>query len=306
MTGVRPGAREVETRDGPPVAYDALLLALGARPADALAGALTFAGPRDVLAVKEAIEALAPGTTVVFVVPPGIGWTLPLYELALQTAGRPDVGVALVTPERAPLEAFGDEASEAVARRLKRARVALRLGARALDVVDGRVRLEAGAPLAADLVVALPRLAGPAVPGLPHDADGFAPVDPYCRVRGVEGVWAVGDMTAHPLKQGGLATQQADVAAAGIAAAAGADVAVRSYRPALRGLLLTGAEPTFLERRPGAPSRSEASVGLPVVAGAEDRRPPPGALPRVAGRLAGGRASAPHSRAKRSTASQSV
>jgi hypothetical protein len=27
----------------------------------------------------------------------------------------------------------------------------------------------------------------------------------------------------------------------------------------LRGLLLTGADPVFLERRPGAPSRSEAS-----------------------------------------------
>ena len=81
VSAVRTGARELETRDGPPVRYDALLLALGARPVDALLGALAFAGPGDVLAVKEAVEALAPGarTSIAFAVPPGTGWTLPLY-----------------------------------------------------------------------------------------------------------------------------------------------------------------------------------------------------------------------------------
>ena len=61
LEAVRPGARELDTRDGPPVHYDSLLLAVGARPEPALAGAVTFAGPPDVLAVKETIEALAPG-----------------------------------------------------------------------------------------------------------------------------------------------------------------------------------------------------------------------------------------------------
>src|SRR5215213_9986461 len=32
VEGVRPGQRELDTRDGPPVPYDALMLALGARP----------------------------------------------------------------------------------------------------------------------------------------------------------------------------------------------------------------------------------------------------------------------------------
>jgi sulfide:quinone oxidoreductase len=49
-------------------------------------------------------------------------------------------------------------------------------------------------------------------------------------------------MTTRPLKQGGLATQQADVAAGDIARLAGADVEVEPYRPVLRGLLLTGEE----------------------------------------------------------------
>ena len=69
-----------------------------------------------------------------------------------------------------------------------------------------------------DLVVALPHLRGPELPGLPEESGGFVPVDAYGRVRGVDRVWAVGDMTTRPLRQGGLAAQQADVAAADIAA----------------------------------------------------------------------------------------
>jgi sulfide:quinone oxidoreductase len=231
--------RAVETRDGPPLRYDALLLALGARPRDALPGALTFAGPRDVLEMREALDGLPPGATVAFVAPDGVGWTLPLYELALQAAGRHDA--VLVTPEPAPLAALGAATSGAVAARLAAAGVALRTDAHAVAAEPGRLILASGAPLRAALVIALPRLAGPALPGLPHDADGFVPADDEGRV--VPGAWAVGDMTARALKQGGLAAQQADVAAASIAAAAGEPVTVEPYRPVLRGLLVTADEP---------------------------------------------------------------
>ena len=50
------------------------------------------------------------------------------------------------------------------------------------------------------------------------------PVDEHAAVAGLEDVYAVGDATSFPIKQGGLATQQADAAAAAIAAAAGAPV----------------------------------------------------------------------------------
>jgi sulfide:quinone oxidoreductase len=53
-------------------------------------------------------------------------------------------------------------------------------------------------------------------------------------------------MTTFPVKQGGIAAQQADAAARAIAAAAGAPVAATEFRPVLRGLLLTGAEPRYL------------------------------------------------------------
>ena len=81
-------------------------------------------------------------------------------------------------------------------------------------------------------------------------------------MHGVDGVWAVGDMTTRPLKQGGLAAQQADVAAADIAARAGADVDVRPYEPRLQGVLLTGGDPLYLERRPSAPPTSTAGEGF--------------------------------------------
>ena len=76
----------------------------------------------------------------------------------------------------------------------------------------------------ADLAIALPRSTGRRFEGSPCDASGFVDVDDFCRVIGVDDVHAVGDMTTAPIKQGGLAAQQAVVAATAIAFAAGADV----------------------------------------------------------------------------------
>jgi sulfide:quinone oxidoreductase len=267
VEAVRPGMRELDTRDGPPVPYDALLLAVGARPEPALAGVVTFAGPSDVLAVRETLEALTPGRNykIAFVAMAGTAWTLPLYELALMTAehGRRhglDLAIELISRESAPLGIFGAAASAAVRRCLSDAGVRIRVGTFPTEFAEGRLWLELEGPLDVDLVVALPRLRGPQLPGLPHESGGFVPVGAYGRVRGVDRVWAVGDMTTRPLRQGGLATQQAEVAAADIAAqVAGIDVEVPPYQPTLRGMLLTGSEPLYLERDPRAPVRAAAS-----------------------------------------------
>lgn len=257
VVGVRPDARQIDTRDGPPVRYDALLLALGAQPTPALPGALTFAGPRDVVTLTDAIDGLVRErrrSRIAFVCASGTSWTLPLYELALMTADRAvrhgvELAVEVVTAEPSPLAVFGTQASAAVARRLAFAGIHVRTGALAHAVEDGNLLLELDEPVEADLVVALPRLRGPGLTGVPHDADGFVPVDRFGRIRGTQGVWAVGDMTARPLKQGSLAAQQADVAAADIAAHLGAPVEVEPYGPVLEGLLLTGEVPEFLRRR---------------------------------------------------------
>ena len=94
---------------------------------------------------------------------------------------------------------------------------------------------------------------------MPVNARGFVPTDDRGRVIGVEDVHAVGDVAAYPVKHGGIATQQADVAAADIAARAGAPVATPPFRPVLRGMLLTGGRPRFLRHALDEPS-AESSV----------------------------------------------
>ena len=76
--------------------------------------------------------------------------------------------------------------------------------------------------LEVDRVVALPLLHGPQLAGAPAESDyGFIPVDVHGRVKGLQNVYAAGDSTNFPIKQGGLATQQADAVASHLGLAAG-------------------------------------------------------------------------------------
>ena len=92
-------------------------------------------------------------------------------------------------------------------------------------------------------------------------SDDFIPVDAVGRVTGLEDVYAAGDITTFPVKQGGLAAQEADVAAARIAADAGADVAPQTFEPVLRGLLLSGSPLYFRAEVSGG--RGPASTADP-------------------------------------------
>jgi sulfide:quinone oxidoreductase len=245
LASVDADAHLARTAQAAELEYDALLVATGARPVTAVPGAITFRGPADVEAFSKLLSSLRTGAAarVVFAVPAGVAWPLPLYELALQTStflevhGVMDVELALVTPEESPLALFGSRASAAVAELLRRRRIEFHTGTYE-DV-------------SADAVVALPRLTGLPVAGLPSDADGFIPIDPNGRVQGLDNVFAAGDATAFPIKQGGLAAQQADAAAETIAAAAGTPIEPEPFRPVLRGLLLTGEAPTFLRAELG-------------------------------------------------------
>jgi sulfide:quinone oxidoreductase len=260
LEAVGTSRRVAGTRASGLIAYDALLVAVGARPGPVLPGALRFAGGRDAAALREALGSLTGSPRVLFAAGAGVGWTLPLYELALLAAARhPDASIAVVTPEPRPAAVFGAVASREVARRLAMARIELRTGVAPEAFEDGRLWLAEGGSLPADLVVALPQPTGPAIPGLPSDAHGFLPVDRFGRVPGADGVWAAGDATARPLKQGGLAAQQAEVAARSIAAALGAPVVPVGYEPSLCGVLLTGGTPRFLRRAPLSTVPSAAS-----------------------------------------------
>jgi sulfide:quinone oxidoreductase len=156
------------------------------------------------------------------------------------------VEIAVVTPEDTPLALFGSAASETVSGLLEAREVALVTGRYPVALDHGTLRLAPRGGLLADCVVALPRLRGEPIAGVPHDGHGFVPTDRHGRVKGADGLLAAGDITTFPIKQGGLAAQQATAAAESIAAQAAADVRPEPFRPILRGLLLTGDAPAYL------------------------------------------------------------
>jgi len=246
-------ARVLKTRGDGEMSYDSLLVTTGAEPHDAVPGALTFRGSPDRPAFEALLADIDAGGVgrVVFAVPAGIAWPLPLYELALMTAGRADARdvptrFAVVTSEEAPLGIFGVQASEAVAGLLHERGIEVHTSTSPVAFEHGSLAVSPSGAIEADRVVALPQLRGRAPAGLPADRDGFLPTDEHGRVRGCEHVYAAGDATAFPVKQGGIATQQADAAARTIAAQAGAPVELEPFRPVLRGLLLTGDGARFM------------------------------------------------------------
>jgi sulfide:quinone oxidoreductase len=239
----------VRLAEAGPLRYDALVLAVGARHRTAFSRAITFTGDRSTLAYNGLLADLEERWTssVAFVVPPGTTWPLPLYELALMTAravysmGINDARLQLISPEAAPLGLFGPHASQAVADMLQRAGITFRGDCHAQAAADGRLQLlPGGAMLDAERVVALPTIEGPQISGVPGDERGFIPVDDHGRVRGLTDVYAAGDSTTYPVKQGGLACQQADAIAELLAAESGADLDPQPFRPVLHGRLLTG------------------------------------------------------------------
>lgn len=256
LTGIDEWRHLAHTSMNTQISYDMLLIACGALPFPAVPGGLTFRGPADIDLIEHLLEEIVNDDVrrVAFVIPWGSVWSLPAYELALLTAtylrqhGVEGTELTLVTPESEPVQLFGSPASAMVLGLLEEHGVTIRTGAHAGGFVGGELELLPEGSLSADRVVALPRLRGAPIDGLPQTVFGFIPVDRYCRVRGVADVFAAGDITSFAVKQGGIAAQQADVAAAAIAAAAGVPVVRRRFRPVLRGLLLTGGEPRYLRR----------------------------------------------------------
>jgi sulfide:quinone oxidoreductase len=253
LAGVDPDRHVAITAYSGHLSYDALLVCVGARPVRALPGAITFRGGRDAVAVRAALDAVQPGETgtIVFAVPFGTFWTLPLYELAilatarLQTHGT-RAQVVITSPEGAPLEAFGTAASTAVAQLLDAHGIEFTSRARAVAADAGELELDDGRRIRAAAVVTIPTLVGRRVSGIPQDTEGFIAVDEHGRVPGADDVYAAGDITTFPLKQGGLATQQADAAADAMLAGLGVPIVPRPFEPVLKGVLYTDHAPAYL------------------------------------------------------------
>jgi sulfide:quinone oxidoreductase len=270
VVAVDRGARMVLTSGGVEHPYDVLLVAVGARAREAVPNARTFSGPSSEADIAHLLDEALGGEVrrIVYAVPAGVAWSLPAYELALMTRsflvdrGSTRVEIVLVTPEDHPLALFGPHASDAMAELLETRGITCRLQTVPLRFGGGALHVAPRDEIEADRVVSLARLTGPRLAGLPCDAEGFLSTDGYCRVAGEPDVYAAGDATQFPLKQGGIAAQQADVAATDIALRTGSTVEPRPFRPVLRGLLVTGMAPRFLRAEPGSAQSSISTEAL--------------------------------------------
>ena len=286
VSSVDTGRRHASFNSGQSISYDALLVAVGARPVHWLDDAVTLYGPGFSTRLAGLLFALETGSvrSVAFVVPPTCGWSAPVYELALLTARRAAVArcearLHLVTPSPRRWGCSGPRprprwpACSSATASSCHGRDGHRGGGRPAEL---RRRPE---PLAVDRTVTLPRQVGPHLAGLPADADGFVPADAHGAVVGTDDVYAAGDVTSGALRQGGLAAQQADAAAETIAARAGAplDPAAVSPRAARRAAdRRSPAVPARRHRRRRGPGRGRRLRAAVVVAAEQGR----GALPR--------------------------
>lgn len=264
------GRRLVHTAGGRALPYDALLIAYGAEIRQSFRHAHTiddaYLGDR----LRGLVQDVEDGYVrrVAFVATGRASWPLPLYELALMMSGAAydmsaEVAVFVVTPERAPLEAFGETASRMVAGLLGRHHVKHVTAPACAVPAAGEVVIAPDRPsLHVQSVVAMPELAPRWMPGVPAGPGGFIEVDAACHVGQLTGVYAAGDATGFPVKHGSIAAQQADTAAAGIAREAGADVPPEPFHPVLHGILLGAERPLYMTARlspAGRPLDSEVS-----------------------------------------------
>jgi sulfide:quinone oxidoreductase len=280
---VDPAAGKAWSPENDEFDFDAMVVATGTRPRIELpAPAITIGAPdwkEDVAQVVAEIDA-GEISNVIFTRPAGAAYSLPMYELALMAADRASrqsqrqITIAVVTPERIPLELFGAENSERVAKLCAQSGVLVRTANEAA-VYDGTtLTLADGETFAAGRVIAVPGL-DPIVPeGLPAGAGGFIEVDEHQLVTGTTNIYAVGDVTDFPLKQGGLASEAADAAAAAIEAQLGSRETAEPFTGETQGILLTTQTRLMMRAR----ITKDGSTSLPI-----DQ--PSGPVQKIASRL---------------------
>src|SRR3954452_16232795 len=185
IESVVPDAHNIFLGSGAELGYDKLIVAVGARRVPAYAHVTSFRGQEDVEAMHGLVEAVEMGYVkrIAFVVPPGVTWSLPLYELALMTARRAfemkvDVELTFVTPEERALPVFGAEASADVAAILKDA--GIQLHPSTVPEVPAKVHVTLdrdGGAMECDRIVALAAIEPSPVSGFNKDNDGLLQID---------------------------------------------------------------------------------------------------------------------------------
>jgi len=274
--------------NGTSIAADHLLVALGGEPmrpkgiehTQAIGGA-----PENAARTKAALDALlARGGGSIAI---GFGGNPrdtsavrggPAFELMfnvdhlLRRRGLRDrFQLTFFAPMASPGERMGKKAVAAIQSMFGKLGVAMRFGKKIAGFEKEAVLFEDGSRLQADLVVFLPAGEGhPVVKAsdLPRNEAGFVLTDEGCAVKGLDGVWAIGDAAALQgpdwrAKQGHLAEVMARVAAQNIAARAAGRPAAESYLPhvGITCLLDMGNGAAWVHRD----ARAERMIPLPIV-----------------------------------------
>jgi sulfide:quinone oxidoreductase len=257
VTSIELASRRVYTAGGYELPYDALVIAVGAAPEPVPARAHSL---RDGQVLMRRLYRGRLGS-LAFVEPPAPTDAFDLYDLAIEAATvlrrlRMEAELTLVTAQPAPLAFLGVRAAGVLSSTLGAHGVRVAESAYVQAVRRGGLELAPRARrVAAEGVIAAPRLTGPRLPHLPCDRDGFLPVDVHGRVTGAPGMFAAGDCTPFAVRHPSLAAQQADAAAAAIAADAGSPAPAEPFMPVLRGML---------------PSRLRWYVEAPLIGGQGD------------------------------------
>ncbi|WLQ33338.1 FAD-dependent oxidoreductase [Streptomyces castrisilvae] len=197
VTGVRSGAHELDTSQGP-VPYDVLVLATGAEPvalpgSDGMPGVHLLRTLDDAARLRPVLEA---GHTVVVV---GAGWIGAEFATAARAAG---CAVTVVEAAGRPLAgALPAEVTAPMADWYEQSGARLLTGARVARVEPGAVVLADGRTLAADAVVvgigARPATGWLAGSGIALGPEGSVTADAALRTSQPD-VYAVGDCASFP------------------------------------------------------------------------------------------------------------
>jgi sulfide:quinone oxidoreductase len=235
------GARRLATVAGRTLTADVLVLALGAdrKKLPGMEHTLTVWGaPSDTVRVHERLQALIDkgGGRIAI----GFGGNPadpsamrggPAFEVMLNIAHlldrrriRSRFELHFFAPMAKPGARMGDQAAAMARKQLEDAGVQLHVGKKLEGFDASGVKLEGGDRVDADMVVYIPAGTGHAAlaeSGLPLNQAGFVHIDEHCTVRGLENVYAVGDVAALDgpdwrAKQGHLAEVMARVATGAI------------------------------------------------------------------------------------------
>jgi sulfide:quinone oxidoreductase len=233
------GGRRVITDNGE-LSNDWLIVATGARYLRKLPGIehalIPCEGIASAEAIRDRIAAMDGGTIAVGFATnpkePGAVRGGPMFEFLfgidtlLRKQGRRDrFKLVFFNPSEQPGQRLGPTAVSTLLEQMRKQDIQTHLGHKMVRLEAGKVITEGG-ELAADLILFMPGLTGPAWlegSGLPLSEGGFVACDENCRARGLDRVYVAGDAGSYPgpdwmAKQAHQADLQAVAVARNIAA----------------------------------------------------------------------------------------